>query len=662
MNKAEGRNLYTTEQLQKYTDNQEHLFEPNWAGLPEGQSWSYGSTYRRGEGSKVHISRLENNLDGSKLIYALDGGKAGETVDLILTANCGNYETFTITLHITLTDRDEQAALSVTGADTVVYGQTLTLGTEGGSGTGAVTYAVTNGTGEAAIDADTGVLTPVKVGTVTVTATRAGDSEYLEAVSAPFVITITQAASTGAPKYNPITSSGKTLADANLTLTGSTLNPDAGTLEWVDDKGNVLPGTTPVEANKSYKWRFTPTDGNYAALTGEIELYHVSYSGGASSVITVPVSSERDTVKVDAVISGSTASVKITDKQLDQVVSNSETVTVDVSGLKHVDSAKIPSAAVEKVEQSGAELTVRMPTGSVSLDAKALTAIGNAGDMTVSIRQAKLTDAQKESIGARAQVAAVVDVDVMAGTVKQSSFGGGRLTISIPYAPKPGEDVSRLTVWFIRDDGSIEEKGGHYDAKTGCFVFQTEHLSRYLLVNTADTQQFADVPATAYFAEAVAWVQENGITNGIGNSLFGADAPCTRAQAVTFLWRAAGSPAPETGTMPFADVPADSYYYDAVLWAVEHGIAKGTSDTTFGPGASCTRAQIVAFLYRTFGTPVGGDAAFTDITPNAYYAEALRWAIGTGVTTGTSRTTFSPNADCTRAQIVTFLWRCKKAN
>ena len=112
--------------------------------------------------------------------------------------------------------------------------------------------------------------------------------------------------------------------------------------------------------------------------------------------------------------------------------------------------------------------------------------------------------------------------------------------------------------------------------------------------------------------------------------------------------------------MPFTDVPVGSYYYDAVLWAVENGIAKGTSETMFGPDASCTRAQIVTFLYRAFGTPTGGDAAFADTTPNAYYAEAVRWAVATGVTTGTSNTTFSPNADCTRAQIVTFLWRCKK--
>ncbi len=192
------------------------------------------------------------------------------------------------------------------------------------------------------------------------------------------------------------------------------------------------------------------------------------------------------------------------------------------------------------------------------------------------------------------------------------------------------------------------------------YTFENVRSAHTIEASFTAASTFADVPAGSYYERAVIWAAANGITNGVGNGLLGVDAPCTRAQAVTFLWRAAGSPAPEISAMPFTDVPVGSYYYDAVLWAVENGIAKGTSETTFGPDASCTRAQIVTFLYRAFGTPAGGDAAFADTTPNAYYAEAVRWAVATGVTTGTSNTTFSPNADCTRAQIVTFLWRCKK--
>ena len=172
------------------------------------------------------------------------------------------------------------------------------------------------------------------------------------------------------------------------------------------------------------------------------------------------------------------------------------------------------------------------------------------------------------------------------------------------------------------------------------------------------TGVFVDVPEGSYYEEAVAWAVENGITKGTSDTTFDPNGICTRAQAVTFLWRAAGSPAPKTSTMPFTDVKAGSYYYDAVLWAVENGITKGTSDTTFSPDATCSRAQIVTFLWRSQEAPAAGAVnPFTDVKADAYYAEAVLWAVKEDVTKGTTDTTFSPNADCTRAQIVTFIWR-----
>ena len=175
------------------------------------------------------------------------------------------------------------------------------------------------------------------------------------------------------------------------------------------------------------------------------------------------------------------------------------------------------------------------------------------------------------------------------------------------------------------------------------------------------TGVFVDVATGSYYEDAVDWAVENGITQGTDDTHFSPDGICTRAQAVTFLWRAAGSPKPETRTMPFTDVPAGSYYYDAVLWAVENDITKGTSDTTFSPNMTCTRAQIVAFLWRSEKSPAAGTAnPFADVKSDAYYADAVLWAVKENITKGTTSTTFSPNADCTRAQIVTFLWRCKK--
>lgn len=174
-------------------------------------------------------------------------------------------------------------------------------------------------------------------------------------------------------------------------------------------------------------------------------------------------------------------------------------------------------------------------------------------------------------------------------------------------------------------------------------------------VKTAATS-FADVPANAYFADAVKWAVDKGVTNGLSDTMFGPYASCTRAQIVTFLWRAAGSPEPKTASS-FTDVPVSTYYAKAVAWAVENGITNGMTETTFAPNAACTRGQSVTFLHRALGKKVESSASFTDVKSDAFYADAINWAVANNVTNGTSATTFSPYASCTRAQIVTFLYR-----
>ena len=169
---------------------------------------------------------------------------------------------------------------------------------------------------------------------------------------------------------------------------------------------------------------------------------------------------------------------------------------------------------------------------------------------------------------------------------------------------------------------------------------------------------FADVSADAYYYEAVKWAADKRITGGIGDSLFAPNQSCTRAQIVTFLWRAAGSPEPKSTNHPFADVSSSSYYEKAVLWAVENGITEGTSDTTFAPGTICTRAQGVTFLSRAAkANTASGNSNFADVDANAYYASAVKWAVDNGITNGISSSLFGPDSSCTRAQIVTFLYR-----
>ena len=231
-----------------------------------------GYTLGAAAGETAIVSGAAVDAEGV-VTYTLTGvGKAGDSVTLPVTISSARYEDAAVNVVITLLPRDEQAALRVTGGTTVVYGETLQLGTSGGSGAGAVTYAVTDGTGKATIDAN-GVLTPVQVGAVTVTATKAGDDAYNDVTSAAVTVTITKATPTGVPGYTPVTGRGKTLRDAALTIEGGSLSLKDGTLEWVDKDGNVLPDDTVIEAGKSYKWRFTPADGNYTAISGEAVLY-----------------------------------------------------------------------------------------------------------------------------------------------------------------------------------------------------------------------------------------------------------------------------------------------------------------------------------------------------------------------------------------------------
>ena len=282
---ADGGSLKTVELAQKYTDTSEHTYKPDWSGLPGGQTWSYNSEYSVSTGSNVALTGHDFEADGSLLTYAISGGKAGDKITITLKASCDNYKDFTITLNITLTEKDDQKALTITGNTSVIYGEKLTLTTSGGNGTGAVTYRIdtAHSTGEAAIDPNTGVLTPIRVGSVSVIAAKAGDNDYNDVTSAPFVLMIKPATPTGEPNYTKITTGGKTLKDAALTTKGSTLNPNDGKLEWLDDKGNALPDDTRIKANTTYKWRFTPTDTNYTTLTGEIELLYHKSNGGDSS-------------------------------------------------------------------------------------------------------------------------------------------------------------------------------------------------------------------------------------------------------------------------------------------------------------------------------------------------------------------------------------------
>ena len=241
----------------------------------------------------------------------------------------------------------------------------------------------------------------------------------------------------------------------------------------------------------------------------------------------------------------------------------------------------------------------------------------------------------------------------------------GTVTVS-PRSAEKGDTVTitaKPDSGYQLDDLTVTDKNGKElkltDKGNGKYTFTMPASKveiKATFVKEVETSPFSDVSTSAYYYEAVKWAQEKGITGGIGNGLFGPNQPCTRAQIVTFLWRAAGSPEPKSMSS-FSDVSADSYYAKAVAWAVENGITTGTGDGKFSPDATCTRAQSVTFLFRAIGKLVDSKAEFSDVLTDSYYANAVAWAVENGVTNGIGDGLFGPDNSCTRAQIVTFLFR-----
>ena len=539
---ADGRSLKTVELAQKYTDASEHTYTPDWSGLPSGQTWRYSSEYSVSTGSNVTLAKHDFAADGSLLTYAISGGKAGDKITLTLKASCDNYGDFTITLNITLTEKDDQKPLTITGADSVVYGQTLTLTTTGGSGTGAVTYRIDTAysTGEATIDPNTGVLTPVKVGSVSVIAVKAGDNDYNDVTSAFFVLMIKPATPTGEPKYTAITTGGKTLKDAALTTNGSTLNPNDGKLEWVDDKGNVLPDDTKVEANKTYKWRFTPTDTNYTPLTGEIELYHKSGGGGGYN----------------------------------------PPVTYCTLRFETGGGRDIPS--VRRTYNACIDLTKYVPTW------RGYTFIGWYSDRS-------LTNKVSEVYLTR-------DLTVYAGWRVDENPSTGEN----PFTDVSEKDWFFDDVLFVYDYGLMVGTGKtlfspHETVTRGMMATILWRMEGSPIPKGKNS--FTDVEAGKWYADAITWTAENGIFADYDKDRFKPDDPITREQLAAIFYRYADYKDYDLTVKGDLDKFKDAdeitdYAKTAMQWAVGSDLVKGKSGALLDPQGKAIRAEIAAMLHR----------------------------------------------------------------
>jgi hypothetical protein len=492
---------------------------------------------------------------------------------------------------------------------------------------------------------------------------------------------------TAANKSATVGDAAPTLFSADCTVTGlangETLQT-APTVAYVSTPDMTKAGTTAIKASGAV----APVGGNYEEIvyvdgTLTVSVRSSGDSGGGSSTAptgttvtntdgsktTTTETTKTDGTKVTTAATVNPDSTKETvtnteKKQSDgSIVKTETTVTTDASGKttgaaatvitdSKTGAVTVPSDVISSLSKTeDSTLTVSTPNASIELDHAALEALTATGGTTPALT---ITPVPFSKLPAKAQEnlteVTTFSFDVNGGGV---SFGSGTVTVSLDYTRKADDTV--VTVYFVDDDGSMTRMPGASFAN-GKVAYKTNHFSLYAIEE--EKMPFTDVNVNGYYADAVLWALDKSVTGGKTAATFAPAAACTRAQAVTFLWRAMGSPAPTATVNPFTDVSADAYYYKAILWALEKGVTGGTSATAFSPDAVCSRGQIVTFQYRAAGSPaVTGKSAFTDVPAGAYFADAVNWAVAQGVTSGMNGTAFAPKDHCTRGQIVTFLFR-----
>ena len=646
------------------------------------------------------------------------------TPTAITTGNYALAATEVLTITEATITKAKQAPLTVTSTS-ATYGEDLTLTTDGGTGTGAVTYTVTNGTGEATI-IDGSKLHPTKAGTVSVTASKSGGDNYEDVTSAAAEITIAQAtygskdipvsAKIGSTKMVDLTEwivPGGSLSylrkDDNFSvvenpsLDGSIFSFTVRNYEGVVEKvayaycqvssdnyaDYVL--TIKITANAKNKqtgFKFengsvTKTYGDEdftLTATGEVKGSTVTYESSAPAVAEVDSATGKVTIlKAGSTVITATAAETADYEQATATYTltvGKKTVTVKAKDQTAYVGDKVPTLGadsytvsglvgeeqltaqptVKYVDADGNEITPDMTkTGEVKISASGAAASDN---YTIRYEDGKLTINTRPSGGGgssrpsthpvKAEVSK--DPDGTVSLSKTNAAKGDKVTITVK--PERHYEVDEV---IVRD--SKGKQLAVKDNGDGTFTFEMPADKVTVEPVFSWVNPFADVANNAYYVDAVEWMLKREVTQGTTETTFSPNLNCTRAQIVTFLWRAAGSPEPK-GTVSFADVPAGSYYAKAVAWAIENGITGGTGDGLFSPDAACTRAQSAAFLYRAAGSPaVNGSAGFSDVAADAYYAQAVAWAKEHGITDGIGGGLFGSANDCTRAQIAAFLWR-----
>lgn len=446
---------------------------------------------------------------------------------------------------------------------------------------------------------------------------------------------------------------------------------NSATITVAGAEGNVtITGSKTTATYGDEPFTFTYTANGTATVTSsDTSVATVSDSNGTVTVTIVGAGTTEISVGFAGDTNYSAASEKFTltvNKAALTVTADSKTIyvgdalptayTYTVTGWKGNDAASastLLSGVSVSCANANANKADNYPitvTGPESIDNYTITYVNG----TLTVR----THSGGGGGGSSSSGYAVSVDSTKNGTVTVSPRNASKgTTVTITVKPNSGYELDDLTVTDKNGDAvKLTRKSDTQYTFTMPASRVTVEATFAEIVAELDVS-FIDVPANAYYYDAVAWAVENGVTNGTSDTTFSPDVTCTRAQTVTFLWRAAGSPAPRSSVNPFTDVQPGAYYYEAVLWAVENGITKGTSDTTFSPDDTVTRGQTVTFQHRAASSPAASGGTFADVAADAYYAPAVQWAVANGITNGTSSTTFSPDDPCTRGQIVTFLYR-----
>ena len=621
---ADGGSKGSVERTQKFTDGDPKTETIAWQQLlPAGQTWNYGSEYY----SASSVTVDHGTDDNGALTYTITGGKEDDVVVFTVSAKCNNYQDFTYTVRVTLTARDPQK-LEFKGVEngkvTKTYGDAdFTVKATGANEYSEVTYESSDE--EVATVDSNGKVTIKGAGTATIKAKASATPDY-EEKEISYALTVNKL-------RIPVPTKGK------------------NELEYTGQEQTYLPdGLDPIYCTiESNKAKDVIAGGSWHNADVSLkDRSNTEWADGADSTAHRPYPFR---------ITPKPVTVTALDKKITAGQPAPELTSADYTVTGLIGNDTLGGISLYYADPSDLSKAVTPDTGKAGTYAIVVTEGGTgSNNYAPTFVNGTLTIASRPSGGV---VAVTYPVNVpgetergsVSSNVKNASKGS---TVTITVEPEDGFQLADLTV--TDKDGNelpLTDKG---DGKYTFTMPVGKVEVNATFAEKIETSPFADVSTDAYYYEAVKWAAEQGITGGVGGGLFAPDQSCTRAQIVTFLWRAAGSPEPKSMSS-FSDVPEDSYYAKAVAWAVENGITVGTSATTFSPDATCTRAQGVTFLFRAAKASADGAPAFRDVAADAYYAAAVKWATDNSVTNGIGGGLFGSDNDCTRAQIVTFLWR-----